>query len=100
MPACSKEPIPGALEELCWNILSKDIPLEMKNEVEQFVLQIWHKYAARSAHGHKSRLHALFSVNEKLITLKIGEAARAGAFDWNSSYLEPLRDLIRAGFVI
>jgi hypothetical protein len=60
MPACSKEPIPGALEELCWNILSKDIPREMKNEVEQFVLQIWHKYAARSAHGHKSRLHALF----------------------------------------
>jgi hypothetical protein len=39
-----------------------------------------------------------FFVNEKLITLKIGEAARAGAFDWNSCYLEPLRDLSMAGF--
>lgn len=80
------------------NILSTDIPYEMNNEVVQFVLQIWLKYAGRSAHGHKSRLHALFSVNEKLISLKIVKATKAGAFDWKSCYLEPLRDLIKARF--
>ncbi|WP_406042932.1 hypothetical protein [Succinimonas sp.] len=54
---------------------------------------------AISAHEHKSKLHSFFSVNENLISLKIGEASRAGAFDWNSNYLQPLKDIIEQGFV-
>ena len=40
----------------------------------------------------------LFSVNEELISVKIGESAKVGAFDWESESLEALKELISQGF--
>lgn len=99
MPVCSSNPTTGALEDLCWNILANDPRHEMRSDVTSFVSRMKEKYHSISAHEHKSKLHSFFSVNENLISLKIGEASRAGAFDWNSNYLQPLKDIIEQGFV-
>ena len=99
MPMCNSNPTTGALEDLCWNILANDPRHEMRSDVTSFVSRMKEKYHRISAHEHKSKLHAFFSVNENLISLKIGEASRAGAFDWNSNYLQPLKDIIEQGFV-
>lgn len=96
MPACSSEPTSGALEDLCWYILKDN--LEMKDDVKLFVEQIKMSYDSLGSHEHKSKLHTFLSVNKEFISLKIGEAASAGAFDWDSRYLVSLKGIIEKGF--
>lgn len=98
LPSCDNNPVPGALEDLCWQILLNENALEMKSDIEHFIDEIRTKYQSILAHEHKSRLHTYFSINEKLVSLKVGEAAKAGAFDWNNNNLFTLRDLISEGF--
>lgn len=43
---------------------------------------------------HKNTLHTLFSSTDKFVGLKIGEAARAGAFNWENSELVQLKDFM------
>jgi hypothetical protein len=43
----------------------------------------------------KAKLHTYFSVHNDYASLKIGEAAAAGAFDWNSPVLDPLKNFIQ-----
>lgn len=97
-PTCSNEPKIGALEDLCWKILSDKYQEHQKDDVLEFDDQMNDKYHSIGPHMHKSRLHTLFSVNEDFISLKIGEAAKAGAFDWGSMYLEQLKQVISQGF--
>lgn len=98
MPTCSSEPVPGALEDLCWNILSDAISHNMREDVGEFVNQMENDYSSIGSHEHKSRLHTCLSVNKDFISLKIGEAAKAGAFDFNNTWLDPLKDVLRKGF--
>ena len=98
LPSCSNKPVEGALEDLCWLILKDENAQEMRHDVQDFVVSIRDKYKSIKSHEHKSRLHTYFSVNENYISLKIGEAATAGAFDWGSENLLPLKELIEAGF--
>ena len=42
-------------------------------------------------------IHTYFSVNEKYISLKIGEAAKAGAFAWDHEKLAGLKSIILEG---
>jgi hypothetical protein len=48
-------------------------------------------------HEFKTKLHTYFSVTDDYVTMKIGEAARAGAFDWNNDKLSTLKDFIMEG---
>lgn len=97
LPACNTNPIPGALEDLCWEILKDKHASNMRKDVLGFIDNIKSNYGTISTHEHKSRLHTYFSVNEKYISLKIGEAATAGAFAWDSEKLNGLRKLIADG---
>ena len=97
MPSCSNKPVPGAIEDLCWSILTVDND-QICADIRQFVNDIKNRYHTIQTHEHKSRLHTYFSVNENLISLKIGEAAKAGAFDWYSKNLNTLHDFIAAEF--
>ena len=45
-------------------------------------------------HPHKTRLHAYLSGKNELAGLKLGEAAKAGAWDWNHPALAPFREII------
>lgn len=97
LPACNPNPVPGALENLCWDILKDQYAQDMRKDVLGFIDDIKKNYGTISTHEHKSRLHTYFSVNEKYISLKIGEAALAGAFAWNHEKLDSFRELIAEG---
>ena len=43
---------------------------------------------------HKNLLHMVFSGTDKFVDLKIGEAATAGAFNWESSELRELKNFL------
>ncbi len=100
LPDCNKEPTTGALEDLCWDILKDEHASKMRNDVLGFIDDIKKNYGTISTHEHKSRLHTYFSVNEKYISLKIGEAAKAGAFAWDHEKLNGLRDIMLEGLDI
>ena len=97
-PTCCQNLTTGALEDLCWEILSDERADDYRSDVQAFIEQINQKYGSITTHVHKGRLHTYFSVKDNLVSLKIGEAARAGAFDWNHERLQPLRELIEEGF--
>ncbi|MBQ8095143.1 MAG: hypothetical protein IJ242_16445 [Clostridia bacterium] len=98
LPNCSKSPEEGALEDLCWAILKGEDAGKQKADVQRFISNIIEKYDSIGSHEHKSRIHTYFSINKNYISFKIGEAAKAGAFDWNSDHLISLKDVILNGF--
>lgn len=98
LPTCNNEPTVGALEDLCWDILNLNDAQSIKEDIQVFLQSIIHKYNSIGSHEHKSRLHTYLSVNKDYISLKIGEAAKAGAFNWEHEKLNALKQLLSDGF--
>ena len=88
-PACGTEPINGTLEDLCLDILEEHESRVLR-EIDGFLRDLGEQNLRTFPHLFKSRLHTYFSVTDAYVSLKIGEAARAGAFDWDSGKLQPL----------
>ncbi|MBQ8800507.1 MAG: hypothetical protein IJZ55_13200 [Lachnospiraceae bacterium] len=42
---------------------------------------------------HKAKLHTYFAEHDKYIGVKPGEAARIGAFDFESAFLTPFKTM-------
>lgn len=98
-PACCKNLTTGALEDLCWEILADEKAAEYRRDVQAFIGKMQHKYNnSIVTFVHKCRLHSFFSIKDDFVSLKIGEAAKAKAFDWSHERLLPLRKLIEEGF--
>lgn len=88
-PKCSSEPVNGTLEDLCFSILmEKEAPI---SEIETFLSDLQTHKNRTFPRPFKTKLHTYFSITDKFVSLKIGEAAKAGAFDWSSPELEPIR---------
>ncbi len=98
LPTCELPYTAGTLEDLCWDILKDEQVVELKDEAKEFVSHIKQTYNSITSHEHKARLHTYFSINEKFVTMKVGEAVRAGAFDLGSERLLPLKKLMEEGF--
>lgn len=79
----------GTLEDLCLKIISDTAYLECINTFMECACTI-----EEISHPHKSKLHAYFSCTNKYVGMKIGEAARSGAFDWNNIAFKPFRNMI------
>ena len=77
---------PGALEDLCMLTVKED-PLLKK--VDEFLETIQRK--VKLTHLHKSRLYSYLAVKDKFVGMKLGEAARAGAWDWKHPNLSKLK---------
>ena len=93
-PALGTEERPGTLEDLCVTILDNaktETPME---EIDTFVGHLEQNRKQTFTHRHKTRLHTYFSVNNKFVGMKVGEAADAGAFDWFHPNLEPLKNCL------
>lgn len=89
----------GTLEDLCLCILAEDIPNEINSEnllerCKNFVDDIDMQRDRNFPRKHKNLLHTYFSVTNKFVDLKIGEAARAGAFNWQHQKLNDLKEFL------
>lgn len=90
-PALGTQECLGTLEDLCLTILDDTAAETPLKEIDVFVEHLEQNRERPFSHRHKTRLHTYFSVNNSFVSMKLGEAADAGAFDWTHPNLEPLR---------
>lgn len=98
MPACSNISQNGSLDDLCWEILSEKHGKLIRNEVDGFISSLEVDGKRTYVHRKKALVRTYFSSTEGLITSSIGRAAEAGAFDWTSEKLYPLREFLKSIF--
>ncbi|MEW5948340.1 MAG: DUF3226 domain-containing protein [Thermodesulfobacteriota bacterium] len=81
---------PGTLEDLCLETLEDTKVLSC---VDQYISCL--ETAGEPVRClHKSRLHAYLAGKSNFVGLKIGEAAKAGAWNWQHPGLEPFKRII------
>lgn len=93
-PTCDISYKNGTLEDLCLDILAEKNAKNTLADIDEFIAKLERERNRTFPHKFKAKLHTYFSVTDKFVSLKIGEAAKAGAFDWNSKKLEPLRNFL------
>lgn len=82
----------GTLEDLCIEIVNNDPIIEC---VDQYLQCVQYKNS-KLAHPHKAKLHAYLAGKNEYVGLKIGEAAKARAWDWEHQKLKPFKQVIMA----
>lgn len=93
-PTCTAEVRQGTLEDLCLSILAESNNEVILAEIDTLIQNLSDKYGRKFLHEFKTKLHSYFSVTDDFVALKIGEAARANAFNWYSEKLIPLKEFI------
>ena len=83
-------PIPGTLEDLCWHIVKDSSIFEC---VELYVQCLQNK-GSQITRLHKTKLHSYLSGKNNFVGLKIGEASKAGAWDWTHDRLQIFKAII------
>lgn len=86
----------GTLEDLCLRIFRESENYELSKRQVQALsssfLQICEKFRrADFKRRHKNKLHFFLSATDKYVGMKVGEAARAGAYDWDNVALSELK---------
>lgn len=94
-PGCDEDPVAGTLEDLCLSILNQPDAPELLEVVDDFLDRLEGGRGREFGHRFKTRLHTYLAVSDDYVGMKIGEAARAGAFSWSGEKLTPLREFIR-----
>ena len=82
-PDCNNIAKEGTLEDLCLSILKQSDYIKVLEEIRRFLVLLKQNCQREFSHEFKTRLHTYFSVTDKFVGMKIGEAAEAQAFDWN-----------------
>ena len=93
-PTCSKELKNGTLEDLCLKILSEDNVDKVKSVVDNYLDEMRKEGYTKLKKYHKSVLHSYLSAKDEYVTLKLGEAAKSGAFNFKSKELDSLLEFI------
>jgi hypothetical protein len=83
--------LPGTLEDLCLSTTEVDLVHEC---VDLYVNCLKTKDITFKD-LHKTRLHAYLSGKQDFAGLKVGEAAKAGAWNWNHTNLNPFKAIIK-----
>jgi len=82
----------GTLEDLCLDIVKDCSTFDCVDTYIQCLQSNGHKIKR----PHKTKLHTYLSGKNDFVGLKIGEAAKAGAWDWDHIRLKPFKDVIIA----
>ena len=80
----------GTLEDLCLEILKDRSNLEC---VDSYIECLQSK-GSEINRLHKTKLHSCLAGKNDFVGLKIGEASRAGAWDWNHKRLDKFKAII------
>jgi hypothetical protein len=94
-PRFGKEAEDGTLEDLCLETLAKEDAEGRLRIVDGAISQVGEKFRELKC-THKNRLHTYLSLTNEFVTKKLGESARAGAFDFQAPALEPLKNFLRS----
>lgn len=84
--------LPGALEDLCLSTTEGDLV----HECVDLYVNCLKKKDLTLKYLHKTRLHTYLAGKQDFAGLKVGEAAKAGAWNWNHINLNPFRTIIKA----
>jgi hypothetical protein len=85
------ELLKGALEDLCLSMSKND----SVNACVDVYINCLESKAITITHPHKTRVHAYLAGKGELAGLKLGEAAKAGAWDWDQTSFGPFRETIK-----
>ena len=88
----------GTLEDLCLRILSEKKNKNILSSIESFLDVMESSYGRSYRRKHKNKLHTYLSSSDEYVTMPLGTASRAGAFDWDSDELESLKCFLVEGF--
>lgn len=84
----------GTLEDLCLKTLAGDKTEEYLNISDAAIGQV-NERCEKLKRPHKNRLSTYLSLSNDYVTLKLGESARAGAFDFDAPELSPLKAFLK-----
>lgn len=93
-PTCNSTVQVVTLEDLCLSILKEHNSQIIIQEIMDFMKTLENNYNRTFPHEFKTKLHSYFSITDDFVSMKIGEAARAQAFDWNHENLIPLKNFL------
>ena len=88
----------GTLEDLCLHILSESNNQDILLAVDTFLNTMESSYERIFTKKHKNKLHTYLSSSNEFVTMPLGVASKAGAFNWESISLEPLKRFLEDGF--
>ena len=88
----------GTLEDLCLNILSESNIESILSSIDTFLTTMESSYGRSYHRKHKNKLHTYLSSSDEYVSMQLGLASKAGAFNWDSVYLEPLKRFLTEGF--
>lgn len=80
----------GTLENLCMKLICEDCYPALSADIDAFLGQVESSHGKAFPRKHKSQLHSYFSVCDKFVGLKLGEAAKSGAYDFWKPAAQPL----------
>ncbi len=88
----------GTLEDLCLNILSEKDNKTILSSIDSFLAGMESDYGRKYRRKHKNRLHLYLSSSDEYVTMPLGMASGAGAFDWGSKELVQITRFLSEGF--
>jgi hypothetical protein len=91
-PGLNSETQNGTLEDLCLKLLKpeRDGELEIAKDA---VVRRGQEIGTLKC-PHKNMVHTYLSLTDEFVGMKIGESAKANAFDFSAEALAPLKDLL------
>jgi hypothetical protein len=89
-PDCNATPQKGTLEDLCLRILADKGAGAVLADADAALKP----YQAQLPRPHKNRLHTYFSLTDKFVALKIGEAAKSQAFCYDAQEIVNLKSIL------
>ena len=84
--------------DLCLRILSENNNKNILSTIESFLDVMESSYGRSYRRKHKNKLHTYLSSSDEYVTMPLGTASSAGAFDWDSDELESLKCFLVEGF--
>lgn len=93
-PSCTENAENGTLENFCLKIFDNSKIDNIKSEVDSILNHL--NDNKKFVCPHKNTLHTYLSLTNEFVGLKIGEAAKANAFLWNSPHILPLQNFFES----